>query len=692
MKKVLSTLAVTACAMLVSAAPRTADDALKIARQFLSSTPSFLSMNTMKLSLSNSISSKAKLRGGVVTETAPAYYVVNIENNNGFVVVSGDDRFEPVLGYATSGSLEENEQLPDGLNYWLGFLTEEMNAAIANGYEASSAKAQRRASSSVFTSVEPLLTTKWGQMEPYNNKIPMFATGCVATGMAQVMKYWNYPQKGTGSHTHSAYTSFSADFGATTYDWANMLDEYGVSNDPFGDDPKNIDAVATLMYHLGIATDMRWTADNSGTPNMYAAYALTKYFGYNKYLYAESRDQLSTGAWKALIIDQLSSGHPLCYAGMSEENGGMGHFFVLDGYDANTGLFHFNWGWYGRYDGYFSISSLAPGGEGEAGAVTGSYNYAQQMFVDVQPTEVYNPTARFDATEVKPRANKFDGKQAIFQTYNLGNSTVDFKGSIGLAIYNLDGSLKTYVPAKQNFPGPLGLGSNYNGLAEFSISLSDIEYGTYNVSLCVKNDSYPDKLFPVRPNYGNTSQYKMTLWADTVWSEHMIYENTAFEAITPEYNVEGVSAPVVANAKELATVYENVPATFTLKVKNTGSAEYYDEVGVVIQRSDRDSQRQYITVPCQLAPGEEKEVMVRGTVLRTPGSYSIIGCYTTGGAYSTIGNSTTITIKDEADAIESVAVAKKDNAIYTIGGLRVNSTSNLAKGIYIQNGKKFIVK
>lgn len=691
MKKVFSTIALLASAMMVSAAPRTAEDALKMARQFVASTPSLSSLRTMKLTLSNSITSKAKSRSGEEKETTPAYYVVNIEDNKGFVLISGDDRFEPVLGYSTSGNLPEDGQLPDGLNYWLGFLADEMNAAIDNGYEPV-AQAQRRASSAALQSVEPLIKTKWGQKQPYNNKISNFATGCVATGMAQVMKYWSYPKQGTGSHTHSisGYSNYSADFGATIYEWDKMLNQYGVSNFPFGDSKESIDAVSTLMYHLGVATDMRWTADNSGTPNMYSAYALIHYFGYNKYLYAENRDQLSTGAWKALIIDQLSTGHPLCYAGMTEESGGMGHYFVLDGYDANTGLFHFNWGWDGHYDGYFNISSLAPGGEGEAGALTGSYNYGQQMFVNVQPTEVYNPTARFDATEVKPRLKEFAGRQVIMQTYNLGNTTVDFKGTIGLAIYNLDGTLKSYVPSDQAFPGPLGLGSNYNGLAEFSVILSDLQYGTYNVCLAVQNENYPDKLFPVRPNYGNPSMYTMTLkkGAASVNANDVI----TFDAITPNYNLECVSAPVVNNSSSEAVAYENVPATFKLKVKNTGTTEYYDEVGVCIQRSNRDSQRQYITVPCQLAPGEEKEVMVRGTILRAPGTYSLVGCYTLSDAYITFDDVTPITIMDEASAIESVSTSKADNTIYTLGGLRVDSKLRLTKGIYIQNGKKIIIK
>lgn len=678
MKKTISTLALLAAGLLASAAPRTAEEALQVARQFVAATPALQSVKSMQMTLSPSIAARAKSREGLATQTSPAYYVVNLSDDNGFVVVSGDDRFTPVLGYSTSGNISNADELPDGLAYWLASLQGEMETAIANGYEAAQTPARVSVANAAMESVEPLVTTKWGQKTPYNKLIPNFATGCVATGMAQVMKYWNYPTKGVGQHANSYHTDYTANFDATTYDWANMLDTYGSG---FEEDFE-VMAVATLMRDLGIATDMRWTKDNSGTPNAFGAYALTHFFGYNKYLYVESRDCLSTGAWKAIILDELHNGRPLCYAGTSEENGTEGHFFVLDGYDANTGLFHFNWGWDGRFDGYFNISALNPGGEGMAGAVTGSYNYHQQIFVNVQPETTGSYTARFNANRVAPQSSTSNGNKVTIVTYQLANSALDFVGTIGLAVYNADGTLSSYQPSEVQFPGPLTLGSNYSGAQDFTMDISDVKDGTYTVCLAVLHKDYPATPYPVSAHYGNPTYYTMKKAGTTI----------TFAPVADAYVIDAVSAPQLLNSKEEATAYENVPATFSVKVKNTGSTEYYDEVGVCIQLGARDSQRQYITVPCQLAPGEEKTVTLKGKILRSPGEYSVVACYVEGSEYVRLDAKSSLTVKDEASAISSVSSTTANDAVYTLSGVRLNSNTNLSKGIYIKGGKKIIVK
>lgn len=671
MKRKISTLALLATSLFATAAPRSAADALKVARQFVAQTPALRSLSNMQMTLSSSIAADAKAREGAAA--TPAYYVVNLEDSNGFVIVSGDDRFRPVLGYSTSGNVNAGDALPDGLEYWLNFLSDEMKTAIANGYEAP-AMETRVSSSAYDTSIAPLITTKWGQSSPFNNKIPNYVTGCVATGMAQVMKYWEYPTRGIGAHTNSYFKVYSADFGATTYDWANMKDEYGGKYDTKAE----VDAVATLMLHLGIATDMRWTDDNSATPNMFAAYALINNFGYNKNLYAEGRDYMSLGAWKALIIDQLRSGHPLCYSGMTSEASGAGHFFVLDGYDAQSGKFHFNWGWDGRYDGYYDITALEPGAIGEAGSLSGSYNYYQQMFVNVQPEECGEPTAKFDANKIYPIHSTCEKNSVGVRTIKLSNSAVNFKGSIGLAIYNADGSLYKFEACADNFPGNLSLGSSYSGEQDFAVNLSEVADGTYTVCLATLREDLLDKPFPVRAFHNNATYYKMTISGN----------QASFEEIKSAYYIADTAAPAVINSAEANTAYHNVASSFIVTVKNSGTTEFFDEVGVCIKKN-RDSNPQYITVPCSLAPGEEKTITVTGIVAREPGTYSLVACYGENGEYSTLDNSVSITIKDEADAISSVPAEAGNSAIYTLMGVRVSNTESLPKGIYISNGKKY---
>lgn len=659
---------------MASAAPRTAADALQIAKQFALQTTALRPYGNMQMTLSSSATAQAKMRG---KSSATPYYVVNLDNNNGFIIVSGDDRFRPVLGYTTSGSLNDGDSMPDGLSYWLDFLSEEMSAAIENGYEG--AEAAPRAASDIYSeSIAPLIKTKWGQTAPFNNKIPNYATGCVATGMAQVMKYWNYPTRGIGTHTNPNFPTYTADFGATVYDWANMKDVYGGKYDTKAE----IDAVSTLMLHLGISTDMLWTSDNSGTSKTYSAYSLINFFGYNKNLHTESRDHVSLGAWKALIIDQLSTGHPLCYSGMTDDTHGAGHYFVLDGYDAETGKFHFNWGWSGAFDGYFDITALEPGGAGQAGALTGSYNYNQHIFVDVQPDECGEPTSMFEAVKIYPLSMTCTKNKVEFNTYSLEHNAVNFKGTIGLAIYNADGTLYNYVASTTAFPAGLMLGASFKGNQAYAVDLSNVGDGTYTVCLATLRDDLPNKPFPVRATYNNVTYYTMTVAGNSV----------TFAEQTSSVSVSDNAAPVVLNPSEPNTAYENHTATFEITIKNTGTTAFFDEVGVSIKKNSREKTPQYIMTPCSLAPGEEKTIRVSGKIVRTPDTYTLYTCVGDNGTYRTLTNTTAITIKDEQSAIASVTVDNVDAPVYTLSGLRVKNGDNLPSGIYIKNGKKLMVK
>lgn len=666
MKKLLSSLALVALGLSASAAPRTAEQALAVARQFIKQTPALRNMGNAQLTISSSIAAHAKSRNGAVE--SPAYYIVNIEGQKGFVVVSGDDRFTPVLGYSETANVTPDTQIPDGLQYWLSFLSAEMDAAISAGYQP-----QAKAPVNAYTaSVEPLIKTKWDQGEPYNKKIPNYATGCVATGTAQVMNYWQHPLHGVGSHTNGYFSQYSADFANTTYDWANMKNEYGGKYDTAA----QVDAVSTLMYHVGVATDMRWAKpeEGSGTPNMYAGYALINFFSYNKNLYAEQRDCLSLGAWKALIIEQLQTGHPLCYAGMTG-GPGAGHFFVLDGYDASTGRFHFNWGWSGSFDGYYNITALEPG-TGGIGAGTGSFNYDQQMFVNVQPTTEGEYVAHFDAKSIRPSSQLTKEKITIYAD-NLGHNSINFKGVPGLAVYNADGSLKTFIPSVNNFPAGFNPGSVISGETGFEINLSSLADGTYTVCLATQHENYPDKAYPIRANYVNNTYFDMTIAGKSV-------------SLTPKKNdfyiVEKETPQLVS-----AACYQNKDVELQITIKNQGTTAFFDEVGVCIKKS-RDTNPQYITVPCSLQPGEEKIVTIKGIITRTPGSYKVYSCYGDNGEYVNLENNIDIEVQDEANAIMTPSAQDVDAPIYTISGVRVQNADKLQRGVYIQNNKKFIIK
>ena len=144
-------------------------------------------------------------------------YVFNVDNSCGFVVVSNDDRTEAVLGYSDKGSFDPNN-IPDNMRAWLQGYADEI-AWLNEHPDAAIIKAPRRTSdATIKTPIAPLVQTTWDQDEPYNNLCPYYyeddygnisysvnyvngyehcATGCVATAMAQVMKYHEWPVQAT---------------------------------------------------------------------------------------------------------------------------------------------------------------------------------------------------------------------------------------------------------------------------------------------------------------------------------------------------------------------------------------------------------------------------------------------------------------------------------------------------------------
>jgi len=551
MKKFLSFIAVLAITIVTQATPRTAEEALRIAQSFITEVPSLANGKSVRLSLATTIHAETKLRNAATGESSPAYYICSIGDNNGFVVVSGDDRFKEVLGYTTSGNADSAE-MPDGLKYWLDFLASEMQAAQkyydANGTVRTATVDEN--SYNTLTNVTPLVKTKWNQSAPFNDLCPMTTdgravTGCVATGMAQIMKYHEAPTKGIGSHTNAYFSSCTADFGNTVYDWANMCNEYGAEAT---DAQKN--AVATLMYHCGVATDMKYSAYDSATPSIYAGMALVNYFGYNPNMHYEGRDYMSAEAWKTLLLSELQAGRPLVYSGHTSETGGAGHFFVCDGYDANTGMFHFNWGWGGTYDGYYELSALEPG-IGGIGAGTGEFNYLQGTIVGMQPEIMGKYESCFKMKSFAPVKTTFNqGAYMEFDITELTNYAINFTGNIGFAVFK-DGKFFTTL-SMDNVWGSLRLGAYYPKISLPCKFDSSFSAGTYQICLIAQNEGQ-EGFDIIRAYYTNT-----TIWNAEVTSDYKVKFTPATELIpsgigevktvkdvksTDYYNLSGVRMP-----------------------------------------------------------------------------------------------------------------------------------------------------
>ena len=321
----------------------------------------------------------------------PYLYVFNYDN--GFVVMAADDRAYPVLGYGEDGVFDVNN-IPDGMQYFFGHYGSQIQYAIDNELVAEQDVAEqwdllRKEGVTMTTRMEkavnPLLTTTWDQGWPYNYYAPACQSywtnnhcyaGCVATSMSQVMKYWNWPETGVGEHSYttSSYpgngAALSADFGATTYNWSIMPNSVTSAN-------AGGLAVALLMYHCGIAVDMNYAPDGSGSHTEDVAPALINYFRYGSCARVESRDNYTRTQWENMLIAQLDRGIPFVYAG-SDTDGG--HAFNCDGYNSQR-FFHFNWGWSGSYNNYFQIDALNTG--------NGHFNDNQRAVFEIIPDYIY---------------------------------------------------------------------------------------------------------------------------------------------------------------------------------------------------------------------------------------------------------------------------------------------------------------
>ena len=299
-------------------------------------------------------------------------YIYNV-GTEGFVIVSGNTVLPPILGYSTERNFPDLEEAPENFSSWIRHYGEMIAFAEEKGVEPE-AEVQRQwdlALEGMFPSqrteiVSPLISTHWNQDCYYNEYCPATSgggwwggpcghvyAGCVACAMAQVMKYWNHPEVGFGSHSyvHSTYGQQSANFGETTYQWSQMPNEVWGHND----------AVATLMYHCGVSVDMNYSASGSGAYSPDVETAVRSYFGYCGAKYRE-KSHYSQEVWDDMLRAELDLSHPIYYSGSSDSGG---HAFVCDGYDDNN-CFSFNFGWSGSGDAFYSTYDVNGYNQGQA--------------------------------------------------------------------------------------------------------------------------------------------------------------------------------------------------------------------------------------------------------------------------------------------------------------------------------------
>lgn len=526
----------------LSARPIPESTAASVARHFYQTTAKGAALRD-QLRLDNVYSSMARLHAEDAEETA-LFHIYTINENQGFVIVAADDAVSPILAYSEEGGFDA-DRIPQNVEKWLEQYEQEISYVISHSLPSDRVIEEQWANwlsaapelpAGSRQGVNPLVTTKWDQGGYYNDLCPGGSvTGCVATAMAQVMKYWNHPAQGTGFHSYNEddYGTLSANFGGTAYNWTSMPNVVSSPNT----------AVATLMYHCGVSVDMNYSPSGSGAYTCDVLDALTTYFGYNSStIQCRYRSDYSEADWINVLKAELNAGRPIQYAGTGS---GGGHSFVCDGYDNNN-FFHFNWGWGGSSDGYFSVNALNPGSLGTGGG-TGGFNSNQRAITGIQPVGGGSTTAAmslYSSITVNPNPILYQQSVTVnADIINTGSST--FYGEITAALFDANYNFVEYIQTLNETNG-LPVNYHYTGGINFSNTLSAVP-GSYYIGIFVKpsggnwiqvgNGSYQN-MIPVSIHHPNTMQMYGAI------------------SITP------------------ATLAQNQPASIWVDVINTGSTDF----------------------------------------------------------------------------------------------------------------------
>ena len=472
------------------------------------------------VTLSHNNSAKAQTRGINRTTEAP-YYIFNDARGHGFVIVSGDDEMGEVLAYSTDRTLDTLNANPcvklllEGYRQTFEVLKE--GKVIVQGSTRAGQFSQ---------TVSPLLKSKWGQSHPFNAKTGYPYSGCVATAVAQMMYYYQWPAQGRGKNEYNVTyynTKKSADFSQSHYDWANMLPDYRY---PVHATSAQEDAVALLMSDVGIASFMQYTPNASGTQGLFAYQALQKNFDYTAAYITRAVEGPSRFA--EILRQELLNGCPVYLEGRPTGSAS-GHAWVADGFDKN-GLFHMNFGWEGQSDAYYSLTALnlsQTGNEFQGKplafnrAITailahpnnGKYPAIERGLLETSPQLMFNEGGSFSLKDVTGKT--FNPSQTITVEMNsFVNRGNPFKGDIGVAVYDEGGNLKQVAYSDDHASGGLTqriygadhagfMGRDFliNQAQPVKISLAGLGNGYYRlIPVCIarKDDGSWDEFLPMK--------------------------------------------------------------------------------------------------------------------------------------------------------------------------------------------------
>lgn len=661
MKKLSLILLLTVSFIAVYAQKRSEADALSIANRFLNErNRNVVAMNPVQpervfvqLETGSVKRSKAQI------EEAPAFYIYN-KKDEAFVIVSGDERMPEVLAYSDINAFGEGD-LPDNVKAWLAYYENAYNALEKGILKEETFSISK---TSMAETVSPLLgNINYNQDAPYNDMCPEYDgsncfTGCVATAIASIMKYYEYPTKGIGNNSYTTDTyklNCSFDFGNTTFDWDNMLDTYDGSETTT---QKN--AVATLMKACGVAMNMDYTIYGSGAYSYLVPIRISQYFGYNPNMIYIERDYYQSSEWISLLKNELNENRPVYYNGASNSGG---HAFVLDGYDKDN-LFHVNWGWGGYCNGYFELLTLAPGGAGIGGGTDlDGYRFGQGMVLNFQPEDTEIPSYYLPCSYMESGKEEVSkGERFNLFVENMLNMHKEQTYQIGVLLEN---DSQTRVLVSNNFK--LNSLEGWNKYEEYISIPTDCADGKYKLYFATKTDGSTEWT-KVRPKSYNAGY----LTVEVKGNNCKIYSDSSV--------MSDLSVDIVSDRD--FSVGET--GRFTITLRNNGNIGFYGKLYMLLLDENYENIISILNNDMySVEAGESfttsldvdlKATDGNGNTMDIPvGNYKLLMAYEYGQYFGTLENGCDITISGESK-IEAVESSLENNKVAIGDDVVLNAT------------------
>ena len=448
------------------------------------------------------------------------YYIFNLSNGEGFIIISAEDAFTPVLGYSLKNKYVIENQ-PENIKYWMQTYTDQIMYIKENNISADNkiANEWKTYTAGNFIpqynktkAVEPLVgDILWNQDDDWNMLCPEdeegpggnVLAGCVATAMSIIMYYWQYPIQGIGYYSYYLYPygTIYANFGETTYIWSNMLDAAPTYYS------------AKLMYHCGVAVNMGYSPEGSGAYPDHVPSAIETYFGYDNASY-KSKASYTNANWIALLKEQLNNGYPIYYSGSDDDNGG--HAFVCSGYD-DSDYFHYNFGWGSSNNGYYTVTDV------------GGFHNGQAAVINFYPT-----SANYDVANVGYINEPVQNFSAEINTENTADFQVDLEWE---APAKGEKNLTGYEIYRQEI------------YTEEEVIATDLSPSTLTYSDIITNaDDIKDYFYAVRAKYSDEDALCASEFVDTKFNLVFNFENAdgnfvSYVTITLD-GTEQVSGPL----------------------------------------------------------------------------------------------------------------------------------------------------